>query len=159
MCFSSYIYIVQLHVLRQVYVCLRSFNIISKHGVIVMNKKLVKKCVVALSAMAMLSGLAPLSALAVDGISYHAIDDDATSEILSTKTYTHAVDFGSDSTRALVNGVQFQAGGTTFGSIAGTSATVGTGTTTIPTAHAGNTAADPYLNGASACAMRDWSRI
>jgi hypothetical protein len=67
--------------------------------------------------------------------------------------YTHALDFGSDTTRALVNGVQFQAGGSTFGGIAGTSATVGTGSTTITAAHAGNSNAAGLLNGTAACGM------
>jgi hypothetical protein len=87
------------------------------------------------------------------GITYHPITGDEDSGISSDKTYTHAIDFGADTTRALINGVQFQAGGATFGTISGTSATVGTGTTTITAGHAGNTNAAPFLNGASACAI------
>ena len=104
------------------------------------------------SAPATFTTPAPEGPAAV-GISYHPITGDGDSEITNTTTYTHAVDFGTDSPRAQINGVQFQAGGTTFGSIAGTSATIGTGTTTIPTAHGGNTSAAPYLNGALACDM------
>jgi hypothetical protein len=90
------------------------------------------------------------------GISYHPIDGDATADISASSTYTHAVDFGSGTPRALINGVQFQAGGTTaFGAIAGTAATIGTGSTTIPTAHAGNAYAAPFLDGAAAADMED----
>jgi len=87
------------------------------------------------------------------GITYYPITGDVDSGISSNKVYTHALDFGLDAARALINGVQFQAGGTTFGSISGTSATIGTGSTTIPTAHAGDASAAPFLNGASVCAM------
>ena len=97
----------------------------------------------------------PIAAGPSTGISYHPVTGDGDSEITNTTTYTHCVDFGSDSPRAEINGVQFQSGGTTFGSKAGTSATVGTGTTTIPSAHGGNGSADPYLNGGSFCDMED----
>ena len=87
------------------------------------------------------------------GISYHPITGDTDSEITNTTTYTHAVDFGSDTPSASINGVQFQEGGSTFGDIAGTSATIGSGTTTIITPHGGNSSAEPYLNGGLACEM------
>ncbi len=106
------------------------------------------------SAPATFTTLAPAGTGAA-GITYHPITGDADCGISDTTTYTHAVDFGSDSPRALINGVQFQAGGTTFGSIAGTAATIGTGTTTIPTAHSGSSDAAPYLNGAAYCHMED----
>jgi hypothetical protein len=87
-------------------------------------------------------------------ISYYPITGDADSGISSDTVYTHAVDFGSDLPRALINGVQFQSSsGSTFGSKVGTAATVGTGTTTIPSVHGGNASGAPYLNGASSCAM------
>jgi autotransporter-associated beta strand protein len=109
--------------------------------------------------VAALFGIAVTAAPLVHGqISYLPITGDTDCEIDSVKVYTHAVDFGSGTPRALINGVQFQAGGTTFGSIAGTSATVGTGTTTIPSAHAGDGNADPYLNGASPCDMENLVR-
>lgn len=112
-----------------------------------------------ISPVAALFGIALAAAPLVHGqISYLPITGDTDSEIDSSKVYTHAVDFGSSGPRALINGVQFQAGGPTFGSIAGTSATVGTGTTTIPTAHAGDNNANPYLNGASPCDMENLVR-
>ena len=109
-----------------------------------------------INPVAALVGITLAAAPLVHGqISYLPITGDTDCEIDSVKVYTHAVDFGSDSPRALINGVQFQAGGTTFGSIAGTSATVGTGTTTIPTAHGGDSSAAPYLNGGSPCNMEN----
>lgn len=112
-----------------------------------------------ITSVAALFGIALAAAPLVHGqISYLPITGDTDSEIDSAKVYTHAVDFGTGNPRALINGVQFQAGGTTFGSIAGTSATIGTGTTTIPTAHAGDGGAEPYLNGASPCDMENLVR-
>lgn len=85
-------------------------------------------------------------------ISYHPITDDADSGISSSNIYTHAIDFGLDSPRANINGVQFQS---SFGFTAGTSALVGTGSSSIGSSHTGNGNADAFLNGASFANMED----
>lgn len=76
-------------------------------------------------------------------ISYYPITDDTDSDISSTKTYTHAIDFGtqagSGGSPATINGVVFADGnGGAFPAIGGSSQTVGTGNTTIPTDHVGD---------------------
>ena len=62
-------------------------------------------CVVA--AVVALCGLMP--AAQADTLSYFPVTDDASSGISSSKTYTHAVDFGSGTPGANINGVQFTA--------------------------------------------------
>ena len=91
----------------------------------------------------------------VSPISFVPISGDADSGLNSLKTYTHAVDFGSDNPAASVNGVQFQTGKPGFGPIAGTAATIGTGTSSVPAQHGGNETADPYLDGAAFAFMED----
>ncbi len=75
-------------------------------------------------------------------ITYHPITGDADSGISSTKTYTHAIDFGTQPSGggvATINGVVFADGGPgAFPAIGGSSQTVGTGSTTIPTDHQGD---------------------
>lgn len=85
-------------------------------------------------------------------ISYHPITDDADSGISSDNIYTHAIDFGLDTPSANINGVQFQS---TFNIITGSSAVIGTGSTTTPSSHTGNDNADPFLNGGSFANMED----
>ena len=75
-------------------------------------------------------------------------------EINSDYTYTHAVDFGAG-TEATVNGVVFQSGGTTFGSKAGTSATVGTGTTNHPSWYGDTAGGNDDLTGTPGVGMND----
>jgi beta-lactam-binding protein with PASTA domain len=83
------------------------------------------------------------------GISYDPISGDADSGISSDNTYTHAIDFGNQPAGggvATVNGVIFADGGAgDFPAIGGSSQTVGTGSSTIPTPHNGDTAADAVL--------------
>ncbi len=75
-------------------------------------------------------------------LTYFWIYDDASSGLNSAKTYTHAIDFGDNSSAPLanVNGVQFAPGRTNnfFIRTPGTSGTVGTGSTNIPNSHPGN---------------------
>jgi len=82
-------------------------------------------------------------------ISYHPITGDDDSEISSSKTYTHALDFGNQpggGGLAVVNEVVFANGGPGgFPAIGGSSQTVGTGSSTLPNSHNGNGSADPYL--------------
>jgi len=83
---------------------------------------------------------------------FFAITDDATSEISAAKTYTHAVDFGSNTSFpvATVNGVAF-VGKSGAGSLpTGGSATVGLGASSIPTQHDGNGGAATGIAGGSA---------
>jgi len=81
------------------------------------------------------------------GISYDPISGD--SDISSDNTYTHAIDFGNQPSGggvATISSVVFANGGTgNFPAIGGSSQTVGTGSSTIPTSHNGDTAADAYL--------------
>jgi hypothetical protein len=83
-------------------------------------------------------------------ISYFPITGDRDSGISADNTYTHAIDFGSqpvDGDVATVNGVIFADGGPGgFPAIGGSSQTVGTGTSSIPTSHDGDAAADEYLD-------------
>ena len=97
----------------------------------------------------------PVATASTGVISYVPITGDADSGISTDNTYTHAVDFGLDTPAALVNGVQFQTGNPDFGPITGTSATIGTGTSSVPNSHGGNDGADPYLDGEAYCAMED----
>ena len=81
-------------------------------------------------------------AVPLNPISHLPITGDADSGINSNKTYTHAVDFGGNTTMhpvANINGVQFGNGGTGGGAFPGPtgSQTVGTGTSSIPTNHNG----------------------
>ena len=85
-----------------------------------------------------------------EGISFLAIDGDDTSEISSNKTYTHAIDFGTQPAGrgiATINGVVFADGnpGAFPGTGGGASHTIGTGSTTLPTDHIGDDGADAYL--------------
>ena len=72
-------------------------------------------------------------------ITYESIADVASSGITNTIVYTHAIDFGGWS-QATINGVTFGFGnsGGIFPSTNGTSQTVGTGNSTVPTSHGGN---------------------
>jgi hypothetical protein len=91
----------------------------------------------------------------ISPILFTPINGDGDSGLNSLKTYTHAVDFGTGSPAASVNGVQFQTGKPGFGPIAGTAATIGTGTSSVPNQHGGNGTADPYLDGAAFASMED----
>ncbi|MCA9247387.1 MAG: hypothetical protein KDA42_09740, partial [Planctomycetales bacterium] len=78
------------------------------------------------------------------GISYFPFSGDADSGISAEKTYTHAIDFGNQTgfPTATINGVVFANGSVgAFPGAAGTSQTVGTGTSTIPINHDGGQAA------------------
>ncbi|MHC4744799.1 MAG: DUF6055 domain-containing protein, partial [Planctomycetota bacterium] len=85
----------------------------------------------------------------VPGISFVPISGDADSGISSANTYTHAIDFGTQPAGggiATVNGVIFADGGTgAFPPIGGSSQTVGSGSSNIPTSFDGDSGADPYL--------------
>ena len=81
-------------------------------------------------------------------ISFHPITTDADSGIETAKVYTHAIDFGNNAAFpvATINGVVFANGGIgPFPTIAGTSQTVGSGSTTLPTSHKGNGGANGFL--------------
>ena len=83
---------------------------------------------------------------------FFPITNDADSEISAAKTYTHAVDFGSNSTYpvATVNGVAFvgKSGAGSFPS--GGAGTVGTGSANIPNAHSGSGGAATGIPGGNA---------
>ena len=74
-------------------------------------------------------------------LTFMPISGDVDSGISSAKTYTHAIDFGSGAPTT-VNGVLFQ---NVFNTIAGSPATVGSGSTNISTTHGGNPNAAAYL--------------
>jgi hypothetical protein len=78
------------------------------------------------------------SPLLAGTLSYFPITSDADSQISSTKTYTHAIDFGSGATVATINGVVFDRGNPGAFPAPTGSATIGTGTSNVPTAHAGS---------------------
>jgi hypothetical protein len=111
-----------------------------------------------LPGIAALIGIAFAAASAMAGtISYLPITDDSDSDISSSKTYTHAIDFGTQSggSAAAINGVVFADGnGGAFPAIGGSSQTVGTGSTTIPTDHAGDANAS-ITTGGMANLVRD----
>jgi hypothetical protein len=76
-------------------------------------------------------------------IAFTDINGDYNSQVNSPWLYTHAVDFGNNATYpvATVNGVVFGNGGTGAGAFPGPtgSQSVGTGTSSIPISHNGNT--------------------
>jgi hypothetical protein len=93
-----------------------------------------------------------ISSVMASNISFHPITDDADSGISSDNIYTHAIDFGSDTPSANINGVVFQR---IFNSTTGTSALLGTGSSSTSSSHGGSGDADSFLNGASFASMED----
>jgi hypothetical protein len=111
-----------------------------------------------LPGIAALIGIAFAAAPAIAGtISYLPITGDSDSDISSSKTYTHAIDFGTQPVGggvATINGVVFANGNTgNFPAIGGSSQTVGTGSTTCPGVNAGN--ANANITGEMAKLVRD----
>ncbi len=86
----------------------------------------------------------------VEGISYEPITSDADSGISNSKIYTHAIDFGTQAVGgvATINSVVFVDGdGGSFPAIGGGSETIGTGASSIPVDHAGDSGANAYVTG------------
>ena len=88
-------------------------------------------------------------AFRVTEIRFEPITSDADSGINDVKTYTHAIDFGNNTSypAATINGVVFANGGTgAFPATNGTSQTIGTGSSTLPNSNAGNGTANAFLS-------------
>ena len=112
-----------------------------------------------LPGIAALIGIAFAAAPAIAGtISYLPITDDSDSDISSSKTYTHAIDFGTQPVGggvATINDVVFADGNAgNFPAIGTSSQTVGTGSTTMPNDHPGNANAS-ITTGGMANLLRD----
>jgi hypothetical protein len=135
--------------------CKKIFGISPDH----LTQKNMKRKNLILPGIAAWIGIAFAAAPAMAGtISYLPITGDSDSDISSSKTYTHAIDFGTQPVGggvATINGVVFANGNTgNFPAIGGSSQTVGTGSTTCPGVNPGNANAS-ITTGGMADLVRD----